>query len=277
MQFLLAETISFLKNSYKSMDYGSEHSIDPKELLNFIRRAAVFEAFEDKQQLNKRDLADHIDVSRPTSHRILTAFEASEIVSKQDGGYELTPFGEIVGTSTRSYYDDISIAVALKPLLNTLPAEINLNYQHFTDATVTKATYDDPFRPMNRFIELFTGANAIRGFNKSFLEPMYVELAYEQILDGMKTEIIYDPGVVELILAEYNHIATTSFEQDCVAAYIHDELPLALALFEDRIGLGVHTEAMGTPISWIDTDNPDAIAWGNDLFDRYKNEATPLQ
>jgi len=144
------------------------------------------------------------------------------------------------------------------------------------DAVVTNATYDDPFRPMNRFIELFEGTDHIRGFNKSFLEPMYIELAYEQIEGGMESDIISEPKVIERILEEYPNIAETALENDRMQASVHDELPITLAILDDRLGIGVHTDSMGTPVSWIDTDDPDAVAWGIDLFERYKAEATRL-
>ena len=143
-------------------------------------------------------------------------------------------------------------------------------------AVVTEATYDDPFRPMNRFIELFEDATQVKGFNRSFLEPMYIELAHERIEAGLESDIIYDPKVIELVLEEYPNLGTSALEKDHVHASVHEDLPIALAIFEDRIGIGIHTESMGTPVAWIDTDDPDAIAWGERLFERYREEATQL-
>jgi len=33
---------------------------------------------------------------------------------------------------------------------------------------------------------------------------------------------------------------------------------------------------MGAPLAWIDTDDPDALAWGERLFEQYQSEATTL-
>ncbi len=248
---------------------------DSKAHLEFVRRHSTFEAFGHRP-LDKRDLAEELEVSRPTAHRIISSFEDSELITRVDGGYELTRYGEIVGDAVNTYIQDISTATSLKPLLNGLPEDLEFDHRLFSTAVVTDATYDDPFRPMNRFIELFKGATQIKAFNKSFLEPMYIDLAYEQIEAGMESDIIYDPKVIELILAEYPNIAHKAFENEHMTASLHSELPIALALFKDRIGIGIHTESMGTPVSWIDTDNPEAIAWGEAVFERYKSNATPL-
>ncbi len=252
----------------------TDHS-DSKALLEFVRRHSTFDAFE-RYPLDKRGLADELEVSRPTAHRIISSFEEAELITRADGNYELTRYGEIVGEAVEEYIQAVSTATALKPLLNELPADIGFDHRLFATAVVTDATYDDPFRPMNRFIELFKGATEIKAFNKSFLEPMYIDLAYEQIEGGMQSDIVYDPKVIELVLTEYPTIAENALENEHMVASVHDDLPLALAIFTDRIGIGVHTESMGTPISWIDTDNPEAIAWGEAVFEQYKSESQPL-
>ena len=248
---------------------------ESKDLIEFARRVSAFEAFTDST-LTKRELAAALSVSRPTAHRIITSFDDAEIVDEADEGYELTRFGEIVCSSATTYRDEISVASALKPLLNNLPEDVDFDHRLFADAVVTNATYDDPFRPMNRFIELFEAATRIKAFNKSFLEPMYIDAVTEQIDAGMRMDIIYDPGVLELVVEQYPAIAERAFESDRMTAAVHDELPIALAIFEDRIGIGVHSESMGAPVSWIDTDDPEAIAWGEALFERYTEEGTRL-
>ena len=248
---------------------------DTKAFLDFVRRRSTFEAFE-HQSLDKRELADHLDVSRPTAHRIITSFLDYGLLHRTDSGYALTRYGAIIGEAVQTYYDAVSRATALKSLLNALPEDIEVDYRLFADATVTEASYDAPFRPMNRFIELFEEASQIKGFNKSFLEPMYIELAHERIEAGLEADIIYDPKVIDLVLDEYPNLATSALEREHMRAAVHDDLPIAMAIFEDRIGIGIHTESMGTPIAWIDTDDPDAIAWGERLFEQYRSEATQL-
>ena len=248
---------------------------DSKELLEFVRRLPAFEAF-DGSSLGKHELAESVSVSRPTAHRIIESFEQADLIERRNGTYELTPYGEAVGDIVRTYRDEIVSVNSLKSLINSLPDDVGFDYRLFSDAVVTEASYDNPFRPMNRFIELFEEATRIQGFNKSFLEPMYIDVAYEQIEAGMESDIIYEPNVIDLVVSEYPNIAQKAFENGHVTAAVHDDLPLAMAIFDGRIGLGVHAESMGTPIAWVDTDNPEAIAWGEALFERYKTESTPL-
>ncbi len=244
-------------------------------LIKFARRAAAFDAF-DTQQLTKRELAEALSVSRPTAHRIIESFLDVNVVRQSEQGYELTRYGKLVSDTVLAYRNELQTVTSLEPLIESLPEDIQFDPRLFANAVITDATYDDPFRPMNRFIELFKSAKQIKGFNKSFLEPMYIELAHEQIEAGMESTIIYDPKVLELVAEQYPSIAESALESQHVRASVHDDLPIALAIFQDRIGIGVYTESMGTPISWIDSGDPDAIAWGEKLFERYEAEATRL-
>ena len=248
---------------------------DPKYAIDFVRRADALDALAETA-LTKRGLAEALSVSRPTAHRILAGFEELGAVRSGPHGYELTRFGEVVHEAVTDYRGRLRTARSLRPLLNDLPDDMEFEYELFTDAVITEATYDDPFRPMNRFIELFKGATRVKGFNRSFLEPMYIELAHERIEAGLESDVIYDPKVIELVLEEYPNLGASALEKDHVSASVHDDLPIALAIFEDRIGIGIHTESRGTPIAWIDTGDPDAIAWGERLFERYREEATQL-
>lgn len=250
-------------------------SVESSELIEFVRRSNAFRAFADAR-LDKRALADELSISPPTAYRIISSFEDADIIQRVDGKYELTSYGSVLGDAVETYEANVKTATALKPILNELPDCIEFDHRLFADATVTNATYDDPFKPMNRFIELFSQADRIKGFNRSFLEPMYIELAIEKLDAGMESEIIYDPNVIDLILQEYPDVATMALEAENMRAYTYDELPLALVVLEDRIGIGAHSESMGTPVSWIDTDDPDAIAWGERLFEKYRNKATRL-
>ncbi len=244
-------------------------------LIKFARRASAFDAFDD-QQLTKRELAEALSVSRPTAHRIIESFLDTSVVRQSEQGYGLTRYGELVSDTVLAYRDELRTVTALEPLIESLPEDIEFDHRLFADAVITDATYDDPFRPMNRFIELFKNATQIKGFNKSFLEPMYVDVARERIDAGMDSAIIYEPSVLELVLEQYPAIAEDALSSENMRAWVHDDLPIALSIFEDRIGIGVHTESMGTPVSWIDTDDPEAIAWGEALFERYRDVATRI-
>jgi len=135
-------------------------------------------------------------VSRPTAYRIITAFEEDGLVRPVDGEYELTRLGAVIREAITTFQTEVTVAIALEPLLTELPDKLDFDHRLFADAVVTEATYDD--------------------------------------------------------------------------------LPVALAVFEERIGIGIHTEEMGTPVTWVDTGNPDAIVWGERLCERYRSEATPL-
>lgn len=246
-----------------------------KGMIEFVRRISAFSAFQ-HSVLSTRDLADAIAVSRPTAHRIIASFEENDLVARVEGGYQLTGFGMIIGDAAGSFQEEISKAYLLKPLLLNVPPEVDLDIDIFADARVTNARHDNPLGPLKRFVEQFEGAKQIKAFNRSYLEPMYIHLAQEQISNGMEVDIIYESRVIELIIEEFPEFVNGSLSADNVTATVRNDLPFGMALFENEIGLGIYTELIGTPIAWIDTDNPDAVAWGEQLFKQHKADATLL-
>lgn len=245
---------------------------DEKALLEFVRRRSTFEAFE-KQPHTKQELATALGVSRPTAHRIVSSFEALQIITKADGRYVLTRHGETVGKAVRQYHQEITAATSLKETLNSLPSEMAFDHTLFADATVTVATSDDPFPPVTRFLELLDGATALKSFNTRFLEPLYVDRIRPQS-NSMDMTIIYAPTVLTLVETQFPEFIERATETDRLSISVHDELPLMLSLFDDRVGIGVFPDDGGTPIRWVDTNDPDARSWAEHVFETYRTDAT---
>ena len=245
---------------------------DEKSVLEFVRRRSTFEAFEG-ESLTKQELATALGVSRPTAHRIISYFETLQIITRTDGRYVLTRYGTTVGEAVKQYHREVTAAATLTETLNALPSEMAFDHTLFTDATVTVATNEDPFPPVKRFIELLEEATTLKSFNTRFLEPLYVDRIQPQIPE-MEMTLIYAPAVLTLVETQFPEFIERVTESDNRLMAVHDDLPLMMHIFDDRVGIGVYPESGGTPIRWVDTADPDAFSWAEDVFETYQTDAT---
>ncbi|WP_246998911.1 helix-turn-helix transcriptional regulator [Halosolutus gelatinilyticus] len=246
------------------------------DLLELVRRHEVFTVLAN-DPLEKPELASALDVSPATTHRILTSFRENDWIARTDGGYALTPLGERMGRAVRSYRSAVVEARRLTPLYDllfaaTLPVEVEPDV--FADATVTTIDSHDPYRPLNRFIDLLGNTDSLRGIDTTSVAPTYVEDVHERIVDGMPVEIVFETPVIDRLATEYADLAEDAFDRENLTLWAIDDLPFGLALFDDRVGIGRYDDEVGFLSVFVDTDDDEAYAWGERVFEHYRSAAT---
>lgn len=244
--------------------------------MEVLERNAALDALA-TEPMSKRELAAAIDVSDATAQRILASFRESGLVEQRDDGNVLTNVGRAVGRAADDYRERVAAAMELEPLFSTIePCDVRIDLRAFADATVTVAEPGDPYRPLNRFVSLLANADSLRGFDTTSVSPTYVEDLHGRITDGMPTEVIYEPPIVERLAADYPDLAADAVDSGNLTIHLHDDLPFGLALFDDHVGIGGYDDATGVLSVFVDSDDPSAIRWGEQLFERHREEATPL-
>ncbi|MFC7215331.1 helix-turn-helix transcriptional regulator [Saliphagus sp. GCM10025334] len=247
-------------------------------LVELIRRHDVFDVLAD-EPLEKPELTAALEVSPATAHRILASFREKDWIQRTPHGYTLTPFGEALGRAAATYWSTVSETHRRAPLydvITTAAPSDSVDFAWFDDATVTTVESHDPYRPLNRFIDLLEDTSSIRGIDTTSVSPTYVEDVYDRIADGLPVELVYDQAVVERLATEYTDLATDAFERDNFTLWVREEVPFGLALFDDRVGIGGYDDETGLLEVFVDTDNEDAYEWGEQLFERYREDADRL-
>jgi len=249
---------------------------DTALLTELVRRAPVFEALRE-EALDRRDLQDRLDCSKPTVHRIVTSLGEKGLVRRENGEFELTPLGATIAEPLGRFEGEVEAAIALRPVLARLLEEpIPFDLTAVADARVTRAEPGDPYKPVNRFASLVADSDTLRGFDTTTLAPIHVESIHRRICDGMTTEIVYHPAAITDILTTDPDRGTEALDSGNLSLWTHEDLPCGLAVFDDRVGIGGYDEETGMLSVFVDTDDPDAREWALALFEHYKQEADPL-
>jgi predicted transcriptional regulator len=228
--------------------------------------------------MDRAALMERLDVSRTTIHRIVRALEARDIVEQRGNEFELTTFGQTVADEVAAYRRRVRAAGHLKPFLETTPdLPVELDVGLFQRAQVTETEPTNPYGPVARFMELLVDSETLYGFDTTTIAPIYVDEIRDEILGGMETDVVYLPSVVEDIVDTYATEIAAAVESGHLTLSTHEDLPFGLAVFDDRVGLGGYDSETGMLRAFVDTADPGAREWALDLYERYREAATPME
>lgn len=260
-----------MKNSFEA---------ETDELIRVLRHRHVFAELQD-EALERRQLEDRLSVSRATSHRYVRTLEELGLVEKTNGRFVLTDLGTDIAGAVATYEREISARLRLAPMVDVM-ADVTppIDIAAFEEATVTNVEHGDPFAPLTRFVSLVQETETLRGINTCHIAPTYMDEFQGRILDGMQTELIDHPQILEDIMERYPEKCVQVCVSENLTLWIHEDrnaLPFGLVLFDDRVGIGLFDTTKGTLEAVIDTDDPAAIAWATAVYSRYQAESSQLE
>ncbi|MFC4438731.1 MULTISPECIES: helix-turn-helix transcriptional regulator [Natrialbaceae] len=260
-------------DDYDGQSGPAETDESRQELLTeAVRRSDLLTALQ-SSPASPSELEQSLDISRSTVHRALKTLKELNLVEKTGGQYELTGVGMFVARETSVYRERVDAAMSLEPFLNLVEVD-DIPVEHFADAEVTRPKPRQPHYSVRRIIDLIERSEHLRIFS-TIISPFYVDVAHREMLDGMEIQAIFNEGIIDIVLGEYEQEAYEAFETGCFDVYMHANLPFELFLFDDRIGMAAHDQN-GIARVFVETQSEEAIDWATDLYERYLEQSTAL-
>ena len=251
--------------------------MDAENLIELIRQKPVLDTLRDEGAADRRELEQRLDVSRSTVHRFTRSLRNNGLIERTGNEFVLTPLGEVTAEKTAEFQSTIKTAREFAPILQaTATQDVDIDIETFIGATVTTAAPGNPYRAVNRFMSLVEATDTLRGLDPASINPLHVDELYDRINGGMETEAVYPSKVVKELLASNPKRAQTVLGSGNLTLWIHDHLPFGLTLCDDRIGVGVYDDETGLLRTYVDTDSPTAREWAEDVYTKYRAEATLL-
>lgn len=218
------------------------------------------------------DLEDRLDYSRSTIHRAIESFREQAAVARGEDGYVLTPFGRTLDAETATYREQVATASRLKALLNGLSADApELPLSAFADASVNVPDGRRLHLSLRRLRALLEECHRVRLFS-SVVSPLYVDLLYDSVLDGVDVTAVFDPAVVEIIFEEYAGDVREAAGAGAFEVRIAEDCPFELFVFDETVALATHDET-GHLQAFVETSAQDAYDWAERLFEQYHRAA----
>lgn len=273
----LGETITEEVMTFKT---GVERTLRPGDdsqdvYVELLRLAPGLQALS-RRPLDRRELEARLGVSNSTGYRMTRSLEDLALIEKAKGRYEITPRGTAVLEAVSQFEANVQTALRLGPVLGALrEADPSVDLDAFADATVT-TIHGLTHSPQNRFLNLLGASDTMRGVDTASIAAGYLADVQQHIREGMDIEEILEPEIAADGLAEYTEEAIETCRSNNVSLFLHDDLWYSLAIFDERIGVGVLDTESGVCRSFVDTDSAAARRWACDVYDSYKTQAVHL-
>lgn len=249
---------------------------DTELLLEPLKRVRAFERLL-AGSATRRELQDELDVSRATLHRVATFLTDEELAEETDEGLTLTAMGREVATAAVEYVERVGTAGKLAPLLNEIDLEAlpsPLDPELLSDARVVRPKSGQPGRPAQRIVDAVEDADRIRGLAPVVM-PIYVEAFHREILDGMDTELILAPDVIEGLDEAYADKFQEALGTGRLDVSVVDELPLGLYITPETVGIAGY-DADDVLQIVVESQSSDVRSWAESIYEAYRSSATPL-
>ncbi|WP_416840941.1 helix-turn-helix transcriptional regulator [Haloferax sp. DFSO52] len=250
--------------------------VSTEELVDIVRHRPLLELLLDGPR-DRREIEERLDVSKATSHRFTQWLDTAGLGERIDHRVQLTGRGTAIAEELLRFEANVRTAHRLTPLLDAICDDHDEFFvEPFVDATVTTAEPEDPYRPVERFIELARASRTLRGFNTTHMAPLVLGEFHQQVFEETETELIYLPSIVEKLFETYPEHASEAIERGHLTLRTRDELPYGLVLFDDRIGIGGYDRSTGLMQVFVDTDAPIARQWGERVYESLRADSEPF-
>lgn len=250
--------------------------VDQEVLTEPLKRVDAFDRLLEGPA-SRGELQEELDVSRATLHRVATFLQEEEFAVETDAGLELTAVGREVAAAATGYAERVGAARRLSPLLNEVDLDalpVPLDVELLADARVVLPKPGQPGRPAQRVVDAVEETERIRGFAPVVL-PIYVEAFHREILDGMETELVVAPDVIDGLDETYTDKFREAIETERLDVFVHEDVPLGLYVTAEMVGIVGYDEDDVVRIV-VESDDEALRSWAEEVFERYREDATPM-
>ena len=248
--------------------------VDRDVLLEVIRRAPILHTLLGGSA-RASEIVETVDLSRSTVHRATHSLEEYGLLERVDDEYRLTNLGRLLFGEVTRFERQSSTAFALAPFLNTITLDGGgFPIEHFADATITRRQPRQPHVTIHRIIKLIEQSDRLHMLS-TVISPVYVDVGYREMMDGMEIDAVFEPEVVDLMLSEYPEKAEQTIATGNFRVYAKAGLPCELFIFDSKMGMAAHDEN-GNAEVLIECEDPAAVRWAESLYEKHYSRADPI-
>ncbi|WP_227375150.1 helix-turn-helix transcriptional regulator [Haladaptatus halobius] len=256
--------------------------MDSREQVDFLAssptRLCLLRKLRD-QSLDPSTLTARCTCSRATVHRNLETVQQYGWVRSVDGSYELTVVGKRILDQFDSLLETISTVNAHKMFFQHLgDLGLDIPLAGFDSGTVVTATPENPHAPLRYYTTEIAELSSKRFYGISpIVSPEFNEAGRSFVESGTEIELIIDETVLSVAQAAYPNDIAEAFEVDHFSLYVYpDDLTFGLALFDDRVFVGSHTDN-GQLQACLDSTDEELFDWVADRYNQFRAEAEPVE
>jgi len=223
-------------------------------------------------------LANDLDCARRSIQRNLAAFVERGWAERVDGGYRLTTTGDFTARTHADYLDRLERIDRFDPLLRHLDTDHAPPLSMLEDADLAVASPENPQAPVQAYVDRL---KRFEGDTVRMCSPVLSRIFHEAhaslAMRGVHTALVLSEATAEKA-RELNPMEFESvLRVGVLDLYAHPDLvPFGLTVSEDRLLFAAYDEE-GHLEACLTSDNPDFLAWAENLFERYRESSVKIK
>ena len=246
-------------------------------MIDLLRRSPLLEELQGGEY-DRRELQDRLEISRATSHRHTKLLSELGVIERVNGQFRLTKSGILLAEACSKFKQEANSALQLAPVLDAVTeAPVPIENAAFADATVTGTEHGDSQTPLIRFIALLRETDTLYALDLDLIVPARLDEIKERMVNGMETELIGLLNVAKDIIENHPENCIEAWTSGYLTIKLVDELPFALTIFDDRVGIGVSEPGTRNLRMFVDTDAPAVREWAWKVYEAYDAEALEVE
>lgn len=275
--YITLKYIEIYEKTKDLMRYTSSSSVRVKILI------CLSEGLQTMSELKKE-----IGISSSTISYNLSNLEKRKITTKDGEKYALSPLGEMI---TLNLVENIKTTAAVSKFhrlwlnhdLSSIPPELIKTIGDLYNSTLIESESGEIFKPHETYQKILLESKYIIGVSPIF-RLSYIDLYQKMVSEiGIDVELILTNDIIKQTM---DGIDPKSLEdlQDFISRekvrlwVINEDVKTAFTVTDKYLSLGLfyeHGEYDNTRD--LISDNHDAVAWGNRLFDYYRSKAEKFE
>ena len=259
------------------LKYTSSSSVRVKILI------CLSENIQTMSQLKKR-----LGISSSTISYNLSNLEKNKFTSKDGEKYILTPIGNLITYNLKENMKTIAVISKFQKLwlnhdLTAIPPELLKKIGNLYNSSLVESDSGEIYKPHEKYQELILKSNYIKGVSSIF-RFNYVDLFQYLILENdIDVELILTTDIIEKIIQDINpddlkELKKSMAKGNVKIGVIDQEVRIAFTVTDKYLSLGLfHEHGDYDKTKDLISDDHDAVAWGKQLFENYRNQSQEFQ
>ena len=229
---------------------------------------------------NLGDLKKELNLDAASISHALKNLAERQFVVKMDNAYNLSQKGKIICIKLVDGIRTVYVVQGKEKLwlnhdIEYIPKALLSTLGDLSDSILVESEPTDLFKPFENYNNILLESNNIKGLSPIFRLDL-VETVQKRVEDGAKVELIFTGNVLTKLLSTVDPKCLPDLEKyismDNLRIWqIDNDVKIAFTVTDKFLSFGLFSST-GEYDSTKDlvSDDPDALAWGNRLFDYYK-------
>lgn len=229
-------------------------------------------------------LKKEIGISSSTISHNLSNLEKRNITTKEGEKYILTPIGHLITYNLMDNMKTTSVISKFQKFwlnhdLSGIPPELIKEIGDLYNSSLVESESGEIYKPHEKYQEIILKSNYIKGVSSIF-RFNYIELFQHLILENyIDVELILTNDIIQKITegidADNLKQLKNSMAQGNVKLWvINNDVRIAFTITDKYLSLGLfHEHGDYDNTKDLISDDHDAVAWGNKLFEYYRNQS----